>query len=239
MHKVYGNYPANYQTQTTECRGVQKGCGDSLAIVNEVLYYKSRNGICAYDGSLPAEVSYALGEVSYSDAVACSHGNKYYVSMMDTAKEYHLFVYDTAKDLWHKEDNLAVSEFCPCRNEVYFIEKDSSKIRTLFGSDTQDTEPVSWMAETGTIGVDSPDKKYISKLNIRLSLDVGTRIYIYIQYDSMGDWERAATITGTTLRSFTLPVRPKRCDHMRIRIVGEGDAKIYSITKTIEQGSDS
>ena len=242
MHKVYGNYPANYQTQTTECRGVQKGCGDSLAIVNEVLYYKSRNGICAYDGSLPVEVSYALGEVSYDDAVACGYGNKYYVSMRDTAGKYHLFVYDAAKDMWHREDDLAVKAFCSCRNELYYYERsdsDSVPIKTLFGSGDPEKAPVSWMAETGTIGVDSPDKKYISKLNIRLSLDVGTRIYIYIQYDSMGDWERAATITGTTLRSFTLPVRPKRCDHMRIRIVGEGDAKIYSITKTIEQGSDS
>lgn len=242
MHKVYGSYLGNYQVQTTECRGVQKGSSDSLAIVNEVLYYKSRNGICAYDGSLPAEISYALGEVAYDSAVACSHGNKYYISMRDTAGEYHLFVYDTAKDMWHKEDDLAVKAFCSCRNELYYYERSdggSVPIKTLLGSGEQDTAPVSWMAETGAIGVDSPDKKYISKLNIRLSLDVGTRVYIYIQYDSMGDWERAATITGTTLRSFTLPVRPKRCDHMRIRIVGDGDAKIYSITKTIEQGSDS
>ena len=242
MHKVYGNYPANYQVQTTSCRGVQEGCSDSLAIVNEVLYYKSRNGICAYDGSLPAEISYVLGEVSYDDAVACGYGNKYYVSMRDRDYKYHLFVYDTAKDMWHREDNTAVKRFCSCRNELYFYEKvddESVPVKTMFGSFNQDTTPVSWMAETGAIGVDSPDKKYISKLNIRLSLDVGTRVYVYIQYDSTGEWEKAATITGTTLRSFNLPVRPKRCDHMRIRIVGEGDAKIYSITKTIEQGSDS
>ena len=43
MHKVYGSYPANYQIQTTACRGVQKGCERSLAIVNEVLYYNRNN----------------------------------------------------------------------------------------------------------------------------------------------------------------------------------------------------
>ena len=95
VHKVYGNYPSNYQIQTTACRGVQKGSGKSLAIVNEVLYYKSRSGICAYDGSLPAEISSALGDIAYSDAVAGALGNKYYVSMKDASNKDHLFVYDT------------------------------------------------------------------------------------------------------------------------------------------------
>lgn len=238
MHKVYGNYPSNYQVQTTACRGVQKGCSDSLAIVNEVLFYKSRNGVCAYDGSLPAEISSAFGDVSYSDAVACGHGNKYYISMKDVADEYHLFAYDTSKGLWHKEDNTAVKKFCSCRNELYFIPKNSKDIKTMFGSGTVDAERVPWMAESGVIGTASPDRKYVSRLNIRMSLDIGTRVYFYAQYDSCGEWEHLGTMTGTSLRSFTVPIRPKRCDHFRLRIVGEGDAKIFSITKTIEQGSD-
>ena len=81
VHKVYGNIPANFQIQDTACRGVQKGCHGSLAIVNETLFYKSRGGICAFDGSLPKDASYVLGNEAYSDAVGGAHGNKYYVSM--------------------------------------------------------------------------------------------------------------------------------------------------------------
>lgn len=238
LHKVFGNYPANYQVQTTACRGVQKGCSDSLAIVNEVLYYKSRNAVCAYDGSLPTEMSSAFGDVSYSDAVACGHGNKYYISMKDISGEYNLFVYDASKRLWHKEDNTAVKTFCSCRNELYFIPKGSNDIKTMFGGGTVDTDSVPWMAESGVIGTSSPDRKYVSRLNIRMSLDIGTRVHFYAQYDSCGEWVLLCTMNGTSLRSFTVPIRPKRCDHFRLRIVGEGDAKIYSITKTIEQGSD-
>ena len=238
LHKVYGNYPANYQIQTTACRGVQKGCSDSLAIVNEVLYYKSKNAVCAYDGSLPSEISSAFGEDSYSDAVAVSHGNKYYISMKDTKGAYNLFVYDVQKGLWHKEDNTAVKVFCSCRNELYYITRDGKDIKTVFGSGTIDADKVSWMAESGVIGTSSPDRKYVSRLNVRMSLDIGTRVYFYIQYDSCGEWEHLCTMTGISLRAFTVPVRPKRCDHFRLRIVGEGDAKIFSITKTIEQGSD-
>ncbi len=236
IHKVYGNYPANFQIQTTACRGVQKGCDKSLAIVNEVLYYKSRGGICAYDGSLPAEISSALGEMAYSDAVACGHNNKYYVSMKDTEGKYTVFVYDARKGLWHKEDEIKVDDFCSCDGELYAIS--NGQIITLLGSGKKDSDAVKWMAETGVMGMYTPDKKYISRINIRMSLDVGTKLYIYVQYDSIGEWEMLATMKSTSLRSFSIPIRPKRCDHFKLRIVGEGDARIYSIVKTLEQGSD-
>ena len=239
LHKVYGNYPANFQVQTTMCRGVQRGCSESLAIVNEVLYYKSRSSVCAYDGSLPQEVSYALGEGMYSDAVAGSHGNKYYISMKDNRGAYHLFVFDTSKGLWHREDSLRADAFCSCRGELYCIDHKSKAIITMLGSGDPLEGSVEWMAESGIIGTDSPDRKYISRLNVRMSLDLNTRIFFYAQYDSSGEWEHLATLTGTSLKSFVLPIKPNRCDHMRLRIEGIGGARIFSITKTIEQGSDA
>lgn len=238
LHKIYGNYPANYQVQTTACRGVQRGSHNSLAIVNEVLYYKSRTGICAYDGSLPAEISANLGNVNYSDAVAGSHGNKYYISMKDPSGEYHLFVYDAAKGMWHKEDNIRVDAFCSGDGELYFIDHADKMIKTEFGSGTPIEKPVEWMAETGIVGASSPDKKYLSRMALRLQMNIGTKISIYAQYDSCGEWEHICTLNGSSLRTFTVPIRPKRCDHLRLRIKGEGEAKLYSITKTTEQGSD-
>lgn len=238
LHKVYGNYPSNFQIQTTACRGVQRGCSRSLAIVNEILYYKARGAVCAYDGSLPTEISAALGDVQYFEAVGGAHGNKYYLSMKDSSNLWHLFVYDTAKGMWHHEDNTHADCFCSCREEMYFIDHADKKIRTVFGGGTKDTKPVEWMAETGVIGVDSPDKKYLSRLTVRMWLDIGTQVYFFVQYDSGGEWEHLFTMTGNSLRSFAVPIRPKRCDHLRIRIVGEGDARIYSIAKVIEEGSD-
>ena len=236
LHKVYGDYPANIQVQDTACRGVQKGCDRSMAIVNEVLYYKARSGVCAYDGSLPVEVSYAFGDVRYTNAVGGSHGNKYYICMQDTAGQYHLFVYDTAKSLWHKEDDLQADAFCSCDDEMYCASGD--QIITMLGSDAEDPDDVQWMVETGEIGISSPDMKYISRLTIRMSMDIGAEVRFFAQYDLSDEWEHVCTLEGTNLRSFSIPIRPKRCDHMRLRIEGEGMAKIYSITKTIEQGSE-
>ena len=238
IHKVYGDYPANFQLQNTACRGVQRGSHKSLAIVNETLFYKSGSAVCAYDGSLPVEMSTALGEIHYSDAVAGAHGNKYYITMKSADGAYHLFVYDTAKGMWHKEDNLHADSFCSYMNELYAIDHNTKNIITMLGSGTQDSKKVPWMVETGPVGMSLPDMKYISRLLIRMALEVGSKVEISIQYDSIGDWEQVCQMTVTSLRSFSVPVRPKRCDHFRIRIEGEGEGKIYSITKTIEQGSD-
>ena len=238
MHKVYGDYPSNFRVQATTCRGVQKGCEKSLAIVNETLFYKSISGVCAYDGSLPVEVSYALGAESYSQAVAGALRNKYYISMKDDKERWHLFVYDTANRLWHREDDFRALDFCCFRGELYGIDTERKGIMAMTGTGAKEPDAVEWMAETGILGTDMPDMKYISRLALRMSLDLGSRVRILIQYDSMGGWEHICTLVGRNLRSFTVPIRPRRCDHLRLRIEGTGDARIYSITKTIEQGSD-
>lgn len=238
MHKVYGNYPANFQIQTTACRGVQKGCGKSLAIVNEVLYYKARTGICAYDGSLPQEISQALGDMAYSKAVAGVLGNKYYVSMRDVTGKYHLFVYDTLRGMWHREDGTEAIDFCSCRGDLYYIDWADNQIKSVKGDGVAENKVIEWEAVTGVIGTDSPDKKYISRLDVRMMLDVGTRVHFYVEYDSVGEWKHLFSMNGVTLQTFAVPIRPQRCDHLRLKIVGEGDAKIYSICKTIEWGSD-
>lgn len=238
VHKVYGNYPANFQIQTTACRGVQKGCEKSLAIVNETLYYKSRSAICAYDGSLPVETSAALGDVAYFDAAAGALGNKYYISMADASGKYHLFVYDAMKGMWHREDDTQAVEFCNCQGELYFIDYADKQIKTVRGTGVTETTPLRWEAITGLIGTDSPDKKYISRMEVRMKLSVGTKVSFYAEYDSSETWEHLFTMTGINLRSFAVPIRPKRCDHMRLRIVGTGDAKVFSICKSTEQGSD-
>lgn len=238
IHTVYGNYPAEYQVQDTACRGVQKGSSKSLAMVDEALYYKSRTGICTYTGSLPTEISAALGEKHYTEAVGCSHKGKYYVSMKDAEDgKFYLFVCDTKRGLWHKEDALQVKSFCVVDDEIYFIDT-GEKIRTMFGSGTTDTEPIEWMAETGIIGCSSPDKKYVSRISIRLKLDIGSFVRFSIQYDSEGEWHHVCSLVGSNLRTSTLPIRPMRCDHFRLRIEGTGEAKVFSISKTMEQGSE-
>ena len=236
LHKVYGTQPSNFQIQTTPCRGVQKGSSRSLAIVGEVLYYKSRLGVCAYDGSLPVDIGQAFGDIAYDKAVAGAHGSKYCVSMADGTGVYHLFVYDAARNLWHKEDNTQAKAFCSWENDLYYLDAADGQIKTIYGSGARSQTPVRWMAQTGLWGVDDPDKKYISRVQIRIQLEPESTVNVYIDYDSADSWEYVCTMKGVSLRSFDIPIQPRRCDHFRLRIQGDGQAKIFSITKTLTGG---
>ncbi len=238
MHKVYGNYPSNYQVQTTVCRGVQKGSDKSLATVNEILFYKSERAVVAYDGSLPTEISYSLGDTVYKNAVAGALGNKYYISMQDQTGTYTLFVYDSSMQIWHKEDNLQADSFCFCRGDLYFIDHKDKKIKTVLGTGSEKEKKIEWFAETGIIGMTMPNKKHLSRIDIRLLAEIGSRIRITVEYDSSGCWEHLATITSKSLNSFVIPVLPNRCDHFRIRIEGSGEIKIFSLCKIYRRRSE-
>ena len=206
--------------------------------MNETLFYKARSGICAYDGSLPAEASYELGGVNYSEAVGGAHGNKYFVSMMDSTGCWHLFIYDVSKGMWHREDSFHAMCFCSCRHEMYAIDADTGKIMAMLGSGEQEAAVVKWMVETGNLALSSPDAKYVSRLTVRMMLEPKSEADFFVQYDMSGEWQQLCTLRGDSLRSFSIPIVPRRCDHLKLMIRGKGMAKVYSVTKTIEQGSD-
>ena len=237
LHKVYGNYPANFQIQTTACRGVQKGSYRSLAVVNEVLYYKAGTAVCAYDGSIPTEISYCLGAEQYKEAVGGALGNKYYISMLDSLGKAHLFVWDSAKRLWHREDGFRAARMESLGGTLYAMEDGTGRIWDMTRAGDSPEEAVRWHVNTGEIGLEMPDMKYLARMIIRMSLEAGTEVRIYARYDFSQDWEPLFAVRSTRLRSFDIPVRAKRCDYMQLRIEGDGPGKIYSITKTIQQGS--
>ena len=238
VHKVYGRYPAAFQIQDTPCRGVQQGCHESLAIVNETLYYKSRSCVCAFDGSLPVDISRPLGREAYFNAAGGAISDKYYLSMEDSGGNWHLFVYDTSRSLWHREDDLQALSFCPCRGELYCIDGKRRNIITMLGSGQRETEQVDWMAETGNLSVTGVGMKYLSRLNLRLWLEKDAKVEIYARYEEGTPWLHLCTIFGCDLRSFTVPIRPRRADHFALRLVGQGDAKLYSMRRIVAEGSE-
>ena len=251
LYKVHGDYPANYRVVDTPVKGVLKGSHRSLAIVGSTLFYKSRNGICAYNGSLPSEINLPFGGNKYDGddygkgASGGAFNNKYYISMKDD--KWHLFVYDTSRGLLHREDNTHASYFCATKEDLIYFDAGTNEAMTVNGYGTKDISLVKWMADTGEIGMTSasnrgrtqfPEKKYLSRMLVRFSVEMGSMIAFYIQYDSNGTWEKVSSSTETRLGTMTTEIRPKRCDHFRIKIIGEGGVKLYSITKIYHRGSD-
>ncbi len=240
FHKVYVSTSGAHQIVDTQCRGVQKGSARSMAIVNEVLYYKGRTGVMGYDGSLPQEVGTQLGGALYYQAVGGAFGNKYYCNMQDSEGAYHLFVYDTGRGLWHKEDGLEISAFAKCDDALFALTNNaiiSMNGVSMNGLGTAE-DAVAWSGELAVIGYDTPDRKYLSRFNLRLKLPTESYMDVYLQYDSNGVWEHNGRITGSGDRTFMLPVRPRRCDHCQIKLTGVGEMTLFSLSKIREDGSD-
>ena len=237
IHRVSISSQGAHSITETACRGVQPGSAKSLQVVNETLFYKSRADICIYQGGFPKSISEPLGEGLFDQAVAGVVGDRYYVSMRDEAGEYQLFVYDMKRGLWLREDGLQVQEFARLGDELYAITGEK-ELLALLGTDGTQEPFVSWKAETGLMYYQYPDRKYVQRYNLRLFMEDGAEADVYMMYDSSGDWVRQGKIRVKGTRTVTLPIRPRRCDHLRMKIVGKGEIRLYSIARILTIGSD-
>lgn len=238
IHKIYGTRPANYQVMTTQCRGVQLGSSRSIAIVEGTLFYKSPVDIVSYDGSLPVCMSRKLGDVNASDAVAGALREKYYISMLE-GKKHKLYVYDAVNGAWHMEDNTEAVAFAEYKGDLYCLSK-GGKLFTVNGTQGTKEKDFDWSATSGLMGYEYEQQKTTARYNIRAVVEPGAWAQMQIEYDSSGVWIGCGTLKGMTgqTRTYMLPVRPRRCDHYRIRLIGKGEVKIYSIFRKLADGGD-
>lgn len=231
LYKVYGSYPAAFRVQSTACRGVRRGSGESLAIVGSTLYYQSPMGICAYDGSLPAEVGKALGEGPFSQGAGAGYGGKYFLSLRGE-NEDAIYVFDPAYGQWHRETGIGARQLHFCRGKLYGL-SEAGEITVLRGAASE--EKVCWMAQTGRISGWDGRNQVLTGLELQLLLGQRAKARVLVRYDDLGPWEVIGTMTGTD-RRFLLPVRPRPCSHLELRLEGEGDLRLYSLTRVFRQG---
>ena len=231
VHKVYGSRPSNFQITEGQLRGVARGCSRSMQIVNEVLFYKSVDGIMSFQGALPEEVGDEI-EKGYGAAEAGCVGNKYYISMEKGGK-YHLFVYDAAKGVWHREDNTHARSFTKDGNKLYYLE--GNDIRTVVGDDK---EVVEWCADTSDFTYQVADAKFVSRVSIRAEIPWGSALEVWIDYDSLGIWQRLKSVGGKTKNIINVPLIPRRCDHFKLRFCGYGEVAVHDMTIYLTTGSN-
>jgi hypothetical protein len=191
----------------------------------------------AYQGGFPSGVSDALGDVVYSDAVGGTFGPYYYISMRDSAGAWSLFVYDSMNNLWVREDDLHLTDVARMDDSLYALDADGV-IWDLSGAVGEQEKRLPWTAQSGILYYEHPNHKYTSRYDIMMSAPEGTRVDLYIQYDSNGVWRYSGHFDFKGLNSVTIPVRPRRCNHMEMKLTGEGDVKLYAIARILEQGSD-
>ena len=259
MHRVGGNTAATFALYDTPCMGISRGAHRSPAVVGNVLYYKSAGAVMSYDGSAPVPVSDALGRLTgYDSAVGGACGWKYYLALHKTVNgkvtDKHMYVLDTERGLWHREDDTEVESMASAGDNMWFVavkrvyaagtETLVRRIMTVepdANAEAEEIDPsaIHWYAETGIIGLETTDARYLDKVILKLRLEAGSSVRVSAQYDSSGGWIQIAATESPTLKTVPVPILPARCDHMRLRIDGIGPCKIFSITKIFEKAEEN
>ncbi len=248
MYIIYGSVPSEFQTVKETTIGVSQGGADSLAIASDTLFYLSTVGIMAYRGGAPQCISGVFGDamISYCTA-ACSDGKKYYSSLaFEERRELDgLYVYDTGTGMWHREDDRGV-DYLACQERRVFMTSYDAMRACITGEspftldwDLEQEEDMPWEAEFTDFTDNNPNKKGVSKLQIRLELAEGATFKAEIMYNSDGSWHTVKQLVGEgKKRSYYLPITPRRADHYRLRLSGTGECKVHSLSREYYVGSE-
>jgi hypothetical protein len=236
IYTVYGSYPAEFTINSVVADGVDEGSIGSIALVGGYLYYYSPAGFMRYN-SYPQYIgeSFENQFLNISNGIGTKH--KYYA-----VEGNKVYCYDTLKGIWHIEQHAGIDYAVEVGEKVFV---GGQNLYAFHGGDYG-----KWFFVSGDLGIHNPTTvshytsgvkannrhQYVSKLTIRAKLSVGAYMRLWLSYDD-GLWEHQATITSPTMDVYEIPLKPKRCHSFRLKIEGEGDCKIYAITKDIEEGS--
>ena len=235
LYKILGGYPAEYTLYSYHYPGVQLGSAESLININEVLYYKGAAGIWRYAGAAPELVSGAFGLRQYTNAWAGRCGQRYYISMKEKDGSYGVWVYDTLRGFWLQEDGLNAG-FAWANGRFYLLDRAAKKVY-LTGQDNSEETKVSWSAEFCAMDEVVHNRKSYSRLLLRADFEAGSWLKAEISMDG-GPWQTAGQWSAGHGQTKVIPLLPRRCDRFRIRLSGEGNVMLRSLTRDYTLGSE-
>ena len=235
---ISGSYPP-YSVTTLHIAGVAQRAARSICEADGALYYKSRYAVMRYTSSSIGSVSDRLGRLP--DAVrACagSYNGKYYLSLAG-----EIYVYDTKRGMWCVEDACGAVDFATADGKLYIAggrgDTDGKYPICVSAPGMAAEADMPWSFTTPRIGYGLPNRKYVSRVLIRLEIGDAALPTVELSRDG-GAWEAlpcAARVgtDGARTGSITIPIRPRRCESFRIRVSGIGTYKLTGITKYMEE----
>jgi hypothetical protein len=237
LHKLLGSVPAEFAIYEYQFRGVEKGSERSLVTVDETLFFKSREGVCAYSGGVPRLITDAFGVRRFRNAVAGTDGRRYYISMQDTdsdSDQWGVWVYDPAAGYWLQERRERDLGYTEEDGSLCVLKEDGS----LWRMDGDFERVGRWSATFCEMTETYHGRKTYSKLLLRYSLGEGATIRAEISADG-GEFKEVAFhknegVFGTAV----LPISPMRCDKFRIRLSGTGYCRVESLVRKFRIGGE-
>ena len=215
---VTGNYPAIMNSNTIPCKGLPVKNRESVAVINESVYYLSDGGVYRFDGGIPRCIS-RDAKITGTEAVGAGDGEKYYLSLKEPNGDYALYIYDVNRETWHKEDNTHAASFTMLNSEMYMaVGKEIYNINAP-------QEDVDWECELWYDEGTHRRKRY---KEFHMRGNVG-HCEFFLKADG-GEWKFIAAQEG----QFSIKIPPFECEELSVLIKGEGICEIKSLDRVFE-----
>jgi hypothetical protein len=244
IHKIAGDYPAQYTLYGYSAPGVKAGCERSVVNVNEKLYYLAPdNRIYVYAGGTPVSVSDKLGtEMKSMDrytGAAGTDGRRYYITVAETGiAAKHFYTLDTETGIWVREDGTGCIAFRRRGGKTYMLTDGDAGVKMyLVNSGVKDDE-ISWAAQFKPMYETIAVRKVHSRLIVRAEVPRGAYIDISVSCDGE-PWKKVGTMIGGMTRgasTWKLPLA--RCDKFEVRLEGAGPSTVLAMMRDYTIGSD-
>lgn len=262
--KISGSAPYDFTAMTIPARGVEKGAERSIVNLNEKIFYKSRGGILVFDGALPYSISEDLGDSIFTDAAAGTVKGKYYIALTDENNKRNIYVFDTHKGMWHKENASDIRYMVTIKNCLFSINCVTKAGSELFpvnfyslqvldlstmpvpynvfsGAETEpfrfgEEECVEWFALTGINGAAENETRILRNMILRLKTDDNTEFRLFAVTDK-GEkllYSHDGAYEGTV----NIPVCMPREDSFRLKYEGKGRCMIFSAALIYEKTNE-
>ncbi len=244
VYSVYGSNPSDFTVQTYDVPGVSSGSEKSVVVIKDEAFYLSPDGVIRFSGGITDNISADFYE-QLENGVAGSDGTRYYLSAQ-TASGYKIFVFNTSNGKWCIEDEKQVANYMMYKRRLFMlsgselacVNPGELPYPVIYSGAEEEKES---FIEFGDYYCDSPDKKAVSKLYLRFTIEQGGTVEIDINYDSEKNesgrvWNVIKTLSPGSKKSYVLPVIPRRADHFRIRIKGRGFV-LYSLSHEYYSGT--
>lgn len=200
------------------------------------MYYLGVHGAQRFDG-LPEDIGKALGEGRLSGGAAGETDGKYYLSCQEETGVWSLYVFDTDRGVWHRQDDARAIAFAALNGEMYMLCQNGTLYALNGTAGAPEPDAVTWYAETAEMGYEYPGHQYMSRFLLRMKLDEKADCHFQVQYDSDGVWLERAFLHGDGKTDiFLLPIVPRRCRHMKVRLYGHGGMRLYGLARVLTAG---
>lgn len=236
LHKVLGSYPGDYAIKDYTVAGIQAGSEKSLVTINEVLYYKGRDGFYAYTGGTPELISQNFGERRFYNAVAGTDGGRYYVSVQDQAGAWELYTFDPQTGIWLRESLTHALDWAWHQGTLYYLDSDTGDV-VMTGQDDGEEGRIPWSATLARMDETTHGRKCYSKLLLRCDLEARAWLKVEVAVDG-GAFREVYILHNERERTVVVPIQPQRCDFFQVRLSGKGRCLVRSVVREFSVGSE-